>query len=220
MHHDDLTELVLNVDADRDGVPDRLVTTEDHPFWNATEGAWEGPEEFTAGDEVVDEQWNRIEVTGLDPGTTRRDLAYNLTVEGIHTYHLGAADVLVHNTGDSCGTVYRVIRSDEDVTAGLSAKNPDASYSVAAHVRSGSRLDTQFIWTTRDLAVAEKWAAKTGNRIVEIDLLLVESPIVDLSTAVGRESHLPGHVIAQNFANASREVLVAGPIPASAVRLR
>lgn len=48
VHHDDLTELVLNVDADRDGVPDQLVTTEDHPFWNETDGAWEGPEEFTA----------------------------------------------------------------------------------------------------------------------------------------------------------------------------
>ena len=56
VHHDDLTELVLNVDADDDGVPDRLVTTEDHPFWNATEGAWEGPEEFAASDEVIDEQ--------------------------------------------------------------------------------------------------------------------------------------------------------------------
>ena len=53
---------------------------------------------------MIDEQWNRIEVAGLDPGTTRRDLAYNLTVEGIHTYHVGAADILVHNTGHDCGT--------------------------------------------------------------------------------------------------------------------
>ncbi len=28
----------------------------------------------------------------------------NLTVEGIHTYHVGAADILVHNTGRDCGT--------------------------------------------------------------------------------------------------------------------
>lgn len=105
VHHDDLTELVLGVDADGDGVLDRLVTTEDHPFWSATDGVWQGPEEFAAGDEVLTEQWDRVSVVGLDPGTTRRGVAYNLTVEGIHTYHVGASDVLVHNTGgDGCGT--------------------------------------------------------------------------------------------------------------------
>ncbi len=103
VHHDDLSELVLDVDADGDGLPDRLVTTEDHPFWNATDGVWAGPEELVAGDEVLTEQWDRVSVVGLDPGSVRRDLAYNLTVEGIHTYHVGASDVLVHNT-DGCGS--------------------------------------------------------------------------------------------------------------------
>ncbi len=133
VHHDDLTELVLNVDADGDGVPDRLVTTEDHPFWNATDQAWEGPEEFTAGDEVIDEQWNRIEVAGLDPGTTRRDLAYNLTVEGIHTYHVGAADVLVHNTGHDCG---RTLYHGTDVESALDILNNglDSARSGARHI--------------------------------------------------------------------------------------
>ncbi|MFC7500916.1 polymorphic toxin-type HINT domain-containing protein [Nocardioides sp. GCM10030258] len=105
IHHDDLTDLILDVDADGDGAPDRLVTTEDHPFWNATDPAWQGPEDFTTGDEVIDEQWNRISVVGLDPGTTHRDLAYNLTVEDIHTYHVSTADVLVHNTGCGSGGV-------------------------------------------------------------------------------------------------------------------
>lgn len=41
----------------------------------------------------------------LDWGSSYAGLAYNLTVDDIHTYYVvvGAADVLVHNTGDACG---------------------------------------------------------------------------------------------------------------------
>ncbi|MEV5000148.1 Kelch repeat-containing protein [Nocardioides sp. LML1-1-1.1] len=101
VHWDDLTELVLNADGDRDGVLDRLVTTEDHPFWNATDRAWEGPQEFDAGDRVLSAQWGELEALGLDLATTHRGLAYNLTVDGLHTYHVGALDLLVHNS-DVC----------------------------------------------------------------------------------------------------------------------
>ncbi|HEY9472737.1 MAG TPA: DNRLRE domain-containing protein [Mycobacteriales bacterium] len=116
-------------------------------------------------------------------------------------------------------TVYRVIRNDEDPVAGLVAKNPSATYKPAAHVRSGSRLSTQYISTTRDLSVAQKWAAKTSNRIVSIDLDLVGGKVLDLSTEAGRLMHLPGNPIAQNYARASAEVLIEGSVPAAAVRL-
>lgn len=51
-----------------------VTTTEDHPFWNATDGTWRGPEEFDAGDRV-------------------------LTVQGIDTFYVVVANeaVLVHN---------------------------------------------------------------------------------------------------------------------------
>ena len=122
------------------------------------------------------------------------------------------------HAGDS-NTAYRVIRPDENPAAGLVAKNPNANYSIAAHVRNGSRLRTQFISATRDLSVAEKWAAKTGNRIVEISLDRLPGRVTDLSTEAGRQAHLAGNRIAQNFARASAEVLVEGGVPANAVRL-
>lgn len=121
--------------------------------------------------------------------------------------------------GASSNSVYRVIRSDENPALGLVAKNPNATYSVAAHVRNGSRLNTQFISTTRELAVAQKWAAKTGNRIVEINLDLVPGRVIDLATDAGRQAHLANNKIAQNFARASAEVLIEGGVPAAAVRL-
>ena len=84
---------------------------------------------------------------------------------------------------------------------------------MAAHVRNGSRLKTQFISATRDLAVAQKWAAKTGNRIVEINLSRVPGRVTDLSTDAGRQAHLAGNRIAQNFTSASAEVLIEGGVP-------
>jgi len=116
-------------------------------------------------------------------------------------------------------TAYRVLRPDEDLATGLVAKNPGASYSPAAHVRNGSRLETQYISTTRDITVAEKWASKTGNRIAEIDLSSVDGNLLDLSTDAGRLTHLPGNPIAQSYARASAEVLIQGWVPPSAVRL-
>ncbi|XBB67848.1 polymorphic toxin-type HINT domain-containing protein [Nocardioides sp. WV_118_6] len=105
VHRDDLIALALNADVDGDGRPDRLVTTEDHPFWNATDGVWEGPQDLDVGDELVDDHGRRVGVLGLEPGSTRVGWAYNLTVEDLHTYHVGASRILVHNTkGDGCST--------------------------------------------------------------------------------------------------------------------
>ncbi|MFV0460174.1 MAG: hypothetical protein ACK5MT_15530 [Actinomycetales bacterium] len=39
-------------------------------------------------------------MSGLRLATSHRGLAYNLSVQGIHTYHVGKDEILVHN---SCG---------------------------------------------------------------------------------------------------------------------
>ena len=67
--------------------------------------------------------------------------------------------------------------------------------------------------------MAEKWAAKSGNRIVEISPSGVNGSIIDLSTAAGRNAHLRGNT-AKNWAEASSEVLIQGSVPANAVKLR
>ena len=78
-----------------------VVTTEDHPFWNVTDEEWEGPQDFDAGDQVRTADGQVVTVGGLDLGSSHGGLAYNLTVDDIHTFYVqvGAADVLVHNTG-------------------------------------------------------------------------------------------------------------------------
>lgn len=56
----------------------------------------------------------------------------------------------------------------------------------------------------------------TGNRIVGINLDMVDNPIIDLSTAAGRQAYLSG-AMARNFAAASSEVLITGSVPPEAL---
>jgi hypothetical protein len=83
---------------------------------------------------------------------------------------------------------------------------------------NGSRpgFASQYISTTTELSVAEKWAAISGDGIVGINLDAVDGPVIDLSTPAGRELYLNG-VTARNFAAASSEVLVQGYIPPEAM---
>jgi RHS repeat-associated protein len=74
-----------------------LSTTANHPFWDATDAAWERADALDAGDDVVGADGHRLRVEGLRAGDGRREPAYNLTVAGLHTYHVGRAGVLVHN---------------------------------------------------------------------------------------------------------------------------
>jgi hypothetical protein len=91
--HDD-TVVDLNIDGEI------IATTEDHPFWSVTDQQFERADELTAGEKVLGADGRILTVSGLEPETGREVPAYNLSVEGIHTYHVGQNEVLVHNT---CG---------------------------------------------------------------------------------------------------------------------
>nr|WP_179503819.1 polymorphic toxin-type HINT domain-containing protein [Nocardioides daedukensis] len=90
VHDDTVLDLVVDGEA--------ITTTEDHPFWSVTSQRFERADELDPGEEVLGADGRAITVSGLRLETAREALAYNLTVEGIHTYHVGNADILVHNT--------------------------------------------------------------------------------------------------------------------------
>ncbi len=92
IHQDTLVDLQI------DGAD--VATTEDHPFWNESDGEWQRADALDTGDLVVSADGELLEVDGLDWGSTRTTTAYNLTVDGIHTYYVAVGDdeVLVHNT--------------------------------------------------------------------------------------------------------------------------
>ena len=126
---------------------------------------------------------------------------------------------IVGDSGQS--KVYRVIRPDENPSVGLVAKKPNRGMTTTGHVVSGSRnKGSQFISTTTDINVANKWANKSGNRIVEIDLgkLPDNAKVYDLSTDIGRTTYIKGST-ANRLAKASSEVLVEGTIPSEAIQV-
>jgi RHS repeat-associated protein len=92
MHEDQLVDLNL-------GTGSRLTTTEDHPFWNDTDGQWQEARDLTEGDQLFTGTPAVLGVEGLDWSTSRLGVAYNLTVADIHTYYVlaGYTPVLVHN---------------------------------------------------------------------------------------------------------------------------
>lgn len=152
-------------------------------------------------------------------GGTSKALSYTKLGGMSSGTHSGKSSVMVGDNKQS--VVYRVIRGDENPLNGLTAKNPTRGMSIEGHVTSGSRnKGSQFISTTTDINVANKYAMKDGCRIVEINLSKLPSDvsIYDLSTVAGRSTHLKG-VTARNFAAKSSEVLLEGYIPSDAITL-
>jgi RHS repeat-associated protein len=94
-HADSVLEL-----ATEDG--STVTTTEDHPFYNATDRQWQRADRLDAGDVLHTASGAVVRVKGLQVSTQRVDTAYDLTVAGIHTYFvlIRATPVLVHNCGE------------------------------------------------------------------------------------------------------------------------
>ena len=96
-HKDTLVELVTSAGGIR--------TTENHPFWTATDQAWEAAEDIGSGEDILSDDGALIEVQGIDWVTAGGGVAYNLTVAELHTYFVvvNASAVLVHNMCASPG---------------------------------------------------------------------------------------------------------------------
>jgi hypothetical protein len=101
VHDDELADLVLG-----DGTV--ITTTEDHLFWSVTDERFEQADQLATNEVVLGDEGRRITVVGFRDGTSRIEAAYNLSIEGVHTYHVGVDEILVHNDNDSpVGTVFR-----------------------------------------------------------------------------------------------------------------
>ncbi|MFV0459445.1 MAG: polymorphic toxin-type HINT domain-containing protein, partial [Actinomycetales bacterium] len=141
VHDDTVVDLVVDGEV--------ISTTEDHPFWSATDQRFERADELVAGEEVLAADCRVVAVSGLELGTVRMALAYNLSVDGIHTYHVGNAQVLVHNTcslpnaADAAGVGES--RTYIDLTKGGSIRNVGTD---AMHTEFADTLRNSG-WTSR-----------------------------------------------------------------------
>jgi RHS repeat-associated protein len=128
VHDDTLVDLVVGVDDDAGDGPagaaavSAVTTTADHPFWSETSDAWLPAQELTPGEQLLTADGDTVAVVGLDHDSARIDVAYDLTVDSLHSYYVlaGETPVLVHN----CGTAAEgwANRADFSNKSTLSAK--------------------------------------------------------------------------------------------------
>ncbi|MBW9210506.1 HINT domain-containing protein [Mumia sp. zg.B21] len=96
VHHDTVTDIEVDGEV--------VTTTEDHPFWSVDDQTFERADELAAGERVLGADGQPRTVTdAINTTTARPALAYNLSIQGIHTYHVGTGDILVHNTCSIAG---------------------------------------------------------------------------------------------------------------------
>ena len=94
-----------------------VTSTGDHPFWNATDGVWQGPDEFDLADTVLTHDGGQLPTGRLLWHTAEEGIAYDLSVSGLDTFHVEVDGrfVLVHNAKCKWGTtnpsaIYRKVR--------------------------------------------------------------------------------------------------------------
>ncbi|WP_176440059.1 RHS repeat-associated core domain-containing protein [Haloechinothrix alba] len=94
-----------------DGGSSSVVATAGHPFWVDDRGRWVDAGDLEAGDELRTSGGELVEISGVE-STRRVQRVHNLSVDGIHTYHVALdaeadldaeLDLLVHNTNPGCG---------------------------------------------------------------------------------------------------------------------
>lgn len=124
VHDDTVIDLIVDGQV--------ITTTEDHPFWSVTDQRFERADELSRGEKVLSADGRVITVSGLELGTTREALAYNLSIEGIHTYHVGESEILVHNTcpitglnnGDHLPTGQALDKAEQFLGSGYTQAGP------------------------------------------------------------------------------------------------
>ncbi len=127
VHEDTVIDLVVDGEV--------ITTTEDHPFWSVTDQRFERADELAPGEKVLGADGRVITVSGLQLGTAREALAYNLSVQGIHTYHVGDDEILVHN---SCFTSLDALKNPKSLEGLAPSQIDDLARNAGFEIRAGS----------------------------------------------------------------------------------
>ncbi|GAB7042787.1 RHS repeat-associated core domain-containing protein [Catenuloplanes niger JCM 9533] len=125
-HRDDL--VLVRIDGEA------LKATEDHLVWNASDRQWQRMDEVDAGDALLTPSGRPAILQDIEYGFSFGAAAYDLTVDGLHTYYVlaGNTPVLVHNDGG--GGLQDNIRLYGDYTARMDQFNVRGQASFEIHV--------------------------------------------------------------------------------------
>ncbi|MFD8781019.1 polymorphic toxin-type HINT domain-containing protein [Kitasatospora sp. NPDC059599] len=178
---EDFTELQLAVPVEANEVADpgsttTLTSTQHHPYWDITTNRWINAADLHAGDQLLTSTGDTVTVTSVRNYHTDPTIAYNLTIDQIHTYYVlaGATPVLVHNCNGGT-TVYRGVSEISGETGELNPAFNDAVDGIA-RPRGGSSTpemhqlgftDSDYTsWTTSEAAAHRAATMNGGNGVV------------------------------------------------------
>jgi hypothetical protein len=110
-HDDVVLTLVLTTST---GGKREIRTTEDHPFWSETEREFQRADELDPGELVLTADGGSMEVHAVLTEEVAYEPAWNLTVQGLHTYYVVSDPARGPPTADAVGR-----RIDVDTTSVL-----------------------------------------------------------------------------------------------------
>jgi len=164
VHPDTLVDLEIN------GVD--VTTTEDHPFWNATDSEWQRADALDRGDLVLTADGDLLAVDGIDWATATTGTAYNLTINDLNTYYIAIGDeqVLVHNS-NTCSLIgqdSRLVR-EADKLGSSQQRSVDALTSQLANGNLNPGIGTKNvfgnIFEARAIDGARVYFQQSGGQI-------------------------------------------------------
>ena len=123
-----------------------VTTTDDHEFWNVTDNAWQETKNIDAGDLLLTADGHVVEAGNLLWDTTHQAAAFDLTIDGIHTYHVTAGDqsVLAHNCSpQEADRVLEEFENDTSIIGRVSNTSARSGASTIVTV-NGTRLTNEY----------------------------------------------------------------------------
>ncbi len=163
------------VDLDVDG--QLITTTEDHPFWNATDQQWQQAQALDPGDKLLSVGGATVPISGIRWITAHVEPAFNLTVSDIHTYYVlaGNTPVLVHNCPPGAGASSNALSPNQMNQAILRGSAPSGIKRVDTgkvpgeqthvHFENGAALNKDGTWKhgfTNVTNTQRKWLESNG----------------------------------------------------------
>ena len=113
-----------------------LVTTEDHRFWSQTVGAFVPAGDLEVGDKVVGDR-GRVHTVTRTAEVGGYERVWNLSIDQVHTYHVGDTDTLVHNTCPTIGARLRAAGAHGLPRRGPIRFMPDPGYNPSERLPVG-----------------------------------------------------------------------------------